>query len=272
MDNFSDQEFFVVSTTNNPFSSPLDVDLSKGFTHVTITSACIPKTYYVLPHMATLTINQYGETYLAYFEAGNYSVNSFPGIFASKTAAAGVSPITYTATFPSSATDVQSSKFKYEAKFTEGELPIFTITDKYLGRMMGFPLNQAFQFSTLTVNSSSLVSADVVNFQSYDELLIISDMVKNKRNLLQEIYSAANQYNSSIVWTNASLPLNAKRLNPTTFNNYRFALTTEEGDLIDLNGSEWSFVLMFFKASDFESVVKKFIAVNMLENENKKLQ
>ena len=136
---------------------------------------------------------------------------------------------------------------------------------------MGFPINQAFQFSTLTDDASYLLSKDVVNFQSYDELLIVSNMVKNERNLLQEIYSAANPYNSSIVWTNNSLPLNAKRLAPTSSNAYQFALTTEEGDLIDLNGSEWSFVLMFFKSSNIESVVKQFIAVNMLENENKKL-
>jgi hypothetical protein len=43
-------------------------------------------------------------------------------------------------------------------------------------------------------------------------------------------------------------------------------------NLLNLNGSEWSFVLMFFKASNFESVVKKFIAVNILKEENKKLE
>ena len=96
-------------------------------------------------------------------------------------------------------------------------------------------------------------------------------MVNNNANLLQEIYSSANQYNSSIIWNNHSLPMNAKLLNPTSTNFYQFALVDESGNLINLNGSEWSFVIMLFKISNFEETVKRFIELVMLQEQNKNL-
>lgn len=265
MDNLDDQEFFVVSSTTNPFQAYLDVDLARGFTHVVVTSACIPKTYYVLPEAATLTIVEAGGPVTVTLAAGNYNVNSFKTLFAAACVSAGCA-FTYVLTFPDSATGLQTSKYTFTVSGNGGVQPTFTVNDSYLARVMGFPLS-----NTQTFAANVLVSSNVVNFQSYDELMIISDMVKNKRSLLQEIYSSANVYNSSIVWTNNSLPLNAKKLNTTSCNVYSFALVTEANELIHLNGCEFSFIIMLFKASNYESVMKQYIAISMLEKEKKKL-
>jgi hypothetical protein len=112
----------------------------------------------------------------------------------------------------------------------------------------------------------------VVNFQSYDELLICSDIVKNQWGLLQDIYSAGNAYNSSIVWVNSSLELNAKPINPVASNTYTFSLQDISGNLIELNGSEWSFVLCLFKVSDFEHIIKRFIEVLLLDKHVQNLE
>lgn len=268
MDNIQSQEFFVVSCNSNPFQTYLPLELDKGFTHVAVSSCCIPKTYYVLPNRAVLTINQGGSYIFVTFPAGNYSVASFPALFSSLVnTAPGVAPFVYSCTFPNSGTSVQTSKFTFSVTNNAGVQPVFTINDFYLGRVMGFQDSQNHVFV-----GDSLISTNVVNFQSYDELLIQSDMVTNKSNLLQEIYSSANQYNSSIIWSNNSLPLNAKILNPTSSNVYTFSLVDEYQNLINLNGSEWSFIITVFKVSDFEKTIKQFIEMYMLQEHNKQLE
>jgi hypothetical protein len=265
MDNYQEQEYYVVASTTNPVNVPIDIDLSVGYTHVVMTSACIPKTYYVLPNDATLTVNQGAGEFDVVMEKGNYNVVNFKSIFKTKIEALS-GAFKYEVKFPSNV-EVQTSKYTFDVTFNSGVQPTFTVKDTYLGRVMGLVPNVTYSFV-----GNSLTSANVVNFQSYDEMLILSNVVKNQRGLLQEIFSSGSVYNSSIIWTNNSLPLHAKLLAPTSTQSFTFTLVDNDENLLNLNGSEWSFVLMFFKASNFESVVKKFIAVNILKEENKKLE
>jgi hypothetical protein len=268
MDNFQEQEYYVVSSTTNPFSKYLDIDLSRGFSHVVVTSACIPKTFYVIPKDATLTVKEGNKSFDVIIPAGNYSLSNFPTLFAFliNNVSVPAHEFFYSVTFPNSS-NVQTGKFTFNVSLNYGVQPTFTVKDRYLARVMGFNYNTEVVFA-----NNKLVSTNVINFQSYDELLIISDMVENKRNLLQELYVSQNLYNSSIIWNNYSLPLNAKKLAPTSSNVYSFALVDEENSLIDLNGSEFSFILMFFKTNDLTNVIKKYIAVSLLENQNKNLE
>jgi hypothetical protein len=89
--------------------------------------------------------------------------------------------------------------------------------------------------------------------------------VKNRESLLQEVYTAGNPYNTSVVWQNSDLLINAKILNPVTSNVYNFALLDSNDGLINLNGSEWSFVLCAFKISNVDMAIKSYLHLKMLE-------
>lgn len=268
MDNFEQQEYYVVSSSTNPVQMALNVDLNRGFTHVAVTSACIPKTYYVLPTDAKIIVNQGAAPVTVTMEAGNYNVVNFKTLFTNKiNNTPGINPFAYSVSFRDTFTQVQDGKYTFSVTGNAGVQPIFTVMDPYLARVMGFNPKVPYSFV-----GGTLTSANVINFQSYDEMLILSNMVQNQRNLLQELFSSGSTYNSSIIWNNTSLPLNAKRLAPTSSNIYNFALVDSDNQLIHLNGSEWSFILMFFKTNDFQNVIKKFIAVTMLEQQNKQLE
>ena len=266
MNNISAQEYYVVSSSSSSFQTYVPVDISRQYTHVAVTSACIPKTYYVLPNPAVLQITQNGGlSYNVTFAAGNYSTISFAPLFVSNVAAAGVSPCSYTISLPDSLTKVQTSKFTFAVTGNTVQ-PQFLIQDYFLARIMGFLPNVPYTFV-----GNSLLSANVINFQSYDELLIKSNMVSNKANLLQEIFSSQNLYNSSINWTNPSIQMNAKILVPNSTNFYSFSLVDEQNNQINLNGSEWSIVLCFFKISNFEEVVKRYIELASLQHLESKI-
>ena len=171
MNNIVAQEFYVVSSTSPSFQTSFDYDRSQGYTHVVVTSACIPKTYYVLPNDATVTVNQNGQYSFVTMPAGNYNVLSFPGLFATViNNTLGISPFVYSVSFANDLTKLQTSKFTYSVTGNNGVQPVFTVNDPYLARVMGFNQGEAYVFA-----GNSLVSANVINFQSYDELLIKSN-------------------------------------------------------------------------------------------------
>jgi hypothetical protein len=269
MDNLTECEFYVLTSTESSFTQTLPIDLEKKFTHVVVSSISIPKTYYILPNDCDLNIEINSVNYVVTFEKGNYNVNSFKFIFLNKINNLVGIPCQFNMSFPVTATQVQTSKYTFSIIWTGPVLsqPIFSTSDFYLSRVMGLKQNVSYSFV-----GNVFTTPNIVNFQSYDELLINSDIVANKRKLLQEIFASGNVYNSSIIWQNASLPLTAKRLQPNVSNTYSFSLTTEAYDPVDLNGVEWSFVIMLFKASDYEELQKKYLKLNLLLLEQKSMQ
>ena len=96
MNDIQDQEFFVLKSTSSSFKSALDIPMDKGYTHVAVLSACVPKTYYVLPNDASLTVVQNGNYVYVTIPAGVYSVLSFPSLFTSAiNNTVGISPWAY---------------------------------------------------------------------------------------------------------------------------------------------------------------------------------
>ena len=270
MDNISYQDFFVIKSSDSNFQIQLNIDKDRHYTHAAVSSCCIPKTYYVLPRDAVLTVNHPGGAgdVLITYPKGNSSVLSFPLIFTSLVnSAPGISPFIYSVSFPSSATGTQTGKFTFSVQNNAGVQPTFRTNDYYLARIMGLTVSTTYAFS-----ENSLTSPNVVNFQSYDELLILSDRVKNNANLLQEIYASGGMYNSSILWSNASLPLNAKLLKPNNTNLFKFTLVDGFDTEVDLNGSEWSFVLKLFRTSNYEDTMKKYIEYSLLDQQRKSLE
>lgn len=260
-----EKQYFLVSSNTPSFSTALDIDPSIGFDHISISSASIPKTYYVLPNDCVLQVTEGKNITNVSFLKGNYSLTSFKTIFTSNVAGSGV-VYTYTISYPSQ-NQLDTGKFTFAVSNNGGVQPTFLVTDTYLSRVMGLAVGVSYPFV-----SNSLTSANCVNFQSYDQILIKSNCVKNRESLLQEVYTAGNPYNTSVVWQNSDLLINAKILNPVTSNVYNFALLDSNDGLINLNGSEWSFVLCAFKISNIDMAIKSYLHLKTLEMDRASLE
>ena len=265
MNNITQREYYVIRSSESKISTALNIDLSKDYDHITISSASVPKTYYVLPSDCALEVDEDGKVNTCNFLKGNYNLKSFAVIF--KSVVEGVCLFGYSVNYPLSSTEIDTGKFTFVVDGNFGVQPKMRTSNIYLARVMGIKINVWYTFV-----SNSLKSVNVVNFQSYDELLIKSNIVKNKENLLQEIYSTGNPYNSSILFQNDNLPLNAKLVNNLTSSEFEFSLQDTDGNLIDLNGSEWSFVICIFKINNIDTIMKRFIEMMLLDSDRQKLE
>jgi hypothetical protein len=258
MNNILSQEYYVVRNNLATFNQAIDIDMSKGYTHIAITSCSIPKTYYVLNSDTELKVYENGSIRTITVFKGNYTVSNFASLL--PTYLSGSTAWTYAVSYPD-AGSVDESKYTYTVSGNGGIQPRFYTDDKYLAQVMGLVLSQWNDF-----DSDKLVSPYALNFQAYDELLIKSNIVENKLSLLQEIYSSGNPYNSSILWVNPSIELNAKRLNSAKTNSYNFSLQDIDGNEVDLNGSEWSMVITVFKVDNLSYLLKKMIHTMALQH------
>lgn len=259
-----EKQYFVVSSNQPSFTYELQIDPTVGFDHIAVSSASIPKTYYVLPNDCKLQITEGKNAFNVSFLKGNYSLTSFKSIFVQNILASGVG-FTYSISYPSG-TQLDTGKFTFTVSNNGGVQPSFNVADTYLAKVMGFQPNISYSFV-----GNVLTSQNCVNFQSYDQILIKSDCVKNRESLLQEIYTAGNPYNTSVVWQNSDLLINAKILNPVSSNIYKFSLLDSNDGLINLNGSEWSFVLCAFKISNVDMAIKSYLHLKTLQMDKENL-
>ena len=256
MNNITEQEFFLVKSSSSKFTANLNIDKNVGYTHIAVCSCSIPKTYWCLPVNATLVVTEGIYTTNITFQAGNFSSKTFLLYLATV-----MKGTQWAYNFVSSSNTIpDTTKYTYAVTGNGDIQPSFLTSSTYLARMMGINVNTVTSFV-----GNSLTSPNSINFQSYDEILVKSDMVRNRMNLLQEVYSNGDLYNSSILWQNQDIYSTAKLLNTNVTNLYNFSLQDVDNNLIGLNGNQWSLVICVFKVGNLDMVVKKFIELIMMK-------
>jgi hypothetical protein len=257
MDAVLDKEYYVIRSNQGKVLTGLDIDWNKGWTHIAVCSASIPKTYYVIPTDCSLEINEGGVIKTIPIVKGNYNIQSFINIFTS------LFPLytswTYSLSFPLGNSVVQTGKYTFSVSGNSSQ-PSIRATNVYLASLLGFEEDTWYTFT-----GNTLSSVKVVDLQSYDELIIKCDAVKNREKILQEIYTGANAYNSSIVFNNLSSDLNAKILNKVNGNVFTFILLDSNGNQIDLNGGYWSMIICLLKIDNINTAIKKYIGLRSEE-------
>jgi hypothetical protein len=257
MNSIIDAEYFIIRNNESIFQTTLSINPDREFDRVCVLSMSIPKTFYVLPHDAILKVTENGNITNVLFHKGNYDLNSFKSVFEQEMK---VCQWSYTMSYPARL-EVNTNKFTFNVGGNHH--PIFYTTDKYLANIMGLEKDVNYTFDV----NHQLVSVNVLNFQAYDEIKLLSDIVKNKNSLLQEIYSNGEPYGTSILFQNWDILANAKLINNIGSNIYEFKLLDSEDNVIDLNGSEFSFTLMLFKTSNLDTIIKNFISLLLLEKD-----
>jgi hypothetical protein len=182
----------------------------------------------------------------------NYSRNSFQTHVQTQLNALGA--YTYAITVPDT-NSPETGKFTFAVTGNGGGIqPIFTF-GKYVYEPMGFEAN-----STNTFVADTLESVNVINLQKENTLFIHSDLCTNGTdNVLQEIYTNNTSDYGNIIFLNANVTESSKRIT-TVDNVYRFYLTDENGQAINLNGRNWVMALLLYKPNNkLEEMVKKYI-------------
>jgi hypothetical protein len=265
MNNIKNREYFLIRSKEPQINYVLNLDQNIKYNNICVTSCSIPKTYYVLNSDCSLLVNENGNIIEIPFLKGNYTVKSFKNIL--KILMDSRCSYSYEITYPDTNLTEDDGKYTFTVRGNSGIQPTFKINDLYLSKVMGFDKDVEYGFI-----DDRLKSVNVLNFQSYDEILIKSLNVKNREGLLQEIYSNADQYNSSISWSNNDLLANAKTINTLNNNTLNISIQNGDGDYIYLNGNEWSVVVCIFETSHFEDKVLDYIKMKIYMDEKKELE
>jgi len=149
---------------------------------------------------------------------------------------------TYTVTYPSISSQTDSGKFTITVSGNSGIQPDI-IGGSYLYEQLGFEKNSTNSFSVDSITSTNIIS---INRES--TLFIHSDICNNERdNVLQEIYTGGNETFSIINFVNQDNETTSKSLVSNNHNVYRFYLTDEDSNPINLNGLNMILSVTVFK-------------------------
>ena len=226
------------TSTSSSFSVTIKIPPHETFTHVCLLSCSIPKSYYLIQDgYNTFTLSENNVNTVVTIPAGNYSWQVFRTQIALILTAASSQGWTYTCTAPP-ATAAQTGKATYTVAGNGGLQPSFVFTNAVY-EQFGFVPN-----STNTFAANTITSANVVKFQVEDALFIHSDIVGDPNSdVLQSIFVSATPDFTSIVYQCYQYETAVKKISVAKSNVFRFTLTNEDGQLIDLNG-QWQMCIM----------------------------
>ena len=96
--------------------------------------------------------------------------------------------------------------------------------------------------------------------QREDCIYIKSDIVAGEaEGILQEVYSQNSSDFDNVVFINHNVSLYSKQMNGNNDNTFRFFLTNENGDVLDLNGQDITFSLCVYKKDQTNEMLQTYI-------------
>jgi len=223
------KDLFIVSGTGNQIQAIIDRDLNLQHTHALVEFAVVPKSYLMLGSDETVTITDTLGSYVVDFPRGNYTPSVIAASFNTVTA--------YTCTPPGRQGQVDTGKFIWSTARTD---PSFNVSDGDLGRMLGLPAGE-------TAFVGVLESVNAISLQRYDIVYIRSDLVADRSQILQPIFSAGVAYNTDLLYQPHDVTVGLRQMTTAKCNLYRFWITDGDGEIIDLRGVRWSLVLSLVK-------------------------
>ncbi|MGV8131480.1 MAG: hypothetical protein ACP5N7_05275 [Candidatus Pacearchaeota archaeon] len=245
---------YRISGTSHDFTAKLNLPTDFDYDSVSLLQASIPKSYYLVREPFNTFILQENKTneVTITVQPGNYSLSSFKNII--KTLLNDNSPnnLTYNLTSPNINTECSTGKITYTV-----EANILITSQPALIFPYSSNLYKQFGFESESTNyfvNRSLTSVNVVNFNTINGLIILSDLVEGTpadpihgSAVLQEIFSFNTFDYSNINFQNIDIQATAKLLNKRPSNTAHFTLTDLDAATLDLNGQPVNFSLVFFK-------------------------
>lgn len=226
------------------------------FSHVVLLNALIPKSYYLIQGDAqenTFQLKEDNTTVNINVPIGSYLLNSFKTVISNLLTTNSPNSLTYTMTYPSLA-GADTGKWT----FTQSN-PLIVSSLIFNGHLF-----EPFGFLPDSINvfdGSSLTSTCVIKLQSEDRLLLHSNCVNspNGDDVLASINSTTSINYSSINYLCPAPEYYSRSLSSKDNNVYSFCLTDESGELIELNGLNLNFTLLFYKKDPIFDQIRNFL-------------
>jgi hypothetical protein len=258
-----------LSGTNGNFSYLLPLQPGVKYDYISVLSANIPKTYYLVRAcLNSFILSESGTQVTVTVPIGTYSRDSF--ITSLSTLLSSVSPhhYTYTISAPNTRIGPETGLLTYQCNNAGAIISLIfdlgTSRTTLMHEIMGFLVK-----STNTFSGGFLVSTKVTNFSSETCLFLHSDICYNTLsgdNTLQEIFTGGVPYMSYISFTNFTPEINAKKfINHGSV--FQFSLTDEDGNNIDLNGVNMVFTLALWKKSHFRDIIEHYVMYKINKND-----
>lgn len=224
------------------------------FSHVVCLNALIPKSYYLIQEGPLENIFQLQEdavTVPIIVPFGNYTFYAFKKVIGDLLTANSPNALTYTVTYPS-LSGPDNGKWIYTQ--SNGAIVSTIICNAHLFEPLGLKSN-----STNVFNGTTLISSCVIKLQSEDRLLIHSSIASNPSidDVLASINSTTSINYSSIAYECPAPEFYSHKLSSKDNNTYRFTLTDEDGELIQLNGLNMNLTLLIYKLDDISETLKE---------------
>lgn len=261
---------FRQSGTDDNFSMAINLRKNNNFDHVAVLSCSIPKSYYLIPAGEnSFTIDENGTQYIITIPPGNYNITSFINVLNGLFTGA-VSH--YNVTFPDSRTEAQTGKMTFHHNNVHHNSS-FIFGNNHLPEVLGFERGSTNNFTPHN-NTSTLVSSNVCNFQRESTLFLRSDICSNGAtdDILLELFASGNPDLSNINFINqGNLEEHSKLLTNNGSNIFKFYLTDEYRQRINLNGINCLITLCFYEKNNIDSLITGYIKYRTLrDSESKK--
>lgn len=225
-----------LSGTDADMHFQIQLPLNHKFNRVCVKNAIIPKSYYIVPAgFNTFQLQEAKGTVTVTVPAGNYTRSSFMKALQALLNAASPGALTYSITYPSTTAAADTGLFTYSV--TGGTASF--IIGAFLFEQLGFNANTTVALPTTSTN--------VLKFVEEDSLVLHSDIVDVfEKNILCVFMVGVDPPFSSTKYECRDIKMNARKLARGTSNAFRFTLTDEDENVMDLNGLNWVFELVFF--------------------------
>lgn len=251
-----------MNTTDSISDFTYEINLTDPeFDAVCLKSCSIPKSWYIIATgYNTFTLREDSVNYTITIPPGNYNTRSLTAELSLLLTSATASTYTYVADVATSS-EVQDGKIHFSVSGNSGAQPSFIFGTSSPYQQLGFVAG-----STNVFVGDALVSTNVIFLQQANDIILVSDVVKQNNGdypILQCLYINSPDF-TSILYLCPDMAGYSCDLNYHS-NVYRFTLMDHDGRLLNLNGLNWSFSLIFYKRDDSSEVHKKSLLLQNYE-------
>lgn len=205
-------------------------------------------------------------TFAVSISPGNYTRRSLANQLSTIMTAGSLSEgyaLTYTITVPNTASTADTGKFTYTVTGIGIESVSVTMPDTNTpSQQLGLDQGTSSDFTISPGNTSGfVVSQNVCKLQAEDTIFIRSDICDNgsasslsDSGVLQEVFACVPDLSAIVfqVGNAGGIHANKKTLRNNKSNTFRFVITDENGDELDLNGLNVVFSLICFDSQKFQ--------------------
>lgn len=241
------------SGTNSSFASqPIDLGIN-NYNSVCLLQASIPKSFYNMPApFNSFVLRENGIDTTITIPEGNYTKLNLSTTLSSLLTTNSSQGWTYVVSYPNY-TLVDNFKYTFTVSGNGGNQPSLIFSEGTPNRQLGFDEN-----TTNTFTGDVLTSTNAVNLAYILRMYIATDLVENADNsYLQEILNVGGTAPQGIInYTNYDIQFNSKDYNRSGATSWRFTLLDDYGQIIDLNGVNWVFTVVFYQRNDTDEILR----------------